>query len=119
MRLFQVMMRQKKISQISLATLPKLCSSRAFCHPVLGSIYTGIASANRSVCTGCSWHHDQCACIRGELNFSMLKSAIATIRTCGMIMWIGIGANALDQYIYNLMGGIDFVEETILALRWR
>ena len=56
------------------------------------------------------------ALIRGELNFSMLKeSAIATMRTCGMIMWIGIGASALVG-IYNLMGGIDFVEETILAL---
>jgi TRAP-type mannitol/chloroaromatic compound transport system permease large subunit len=56
------------------------------------------------------------AAIRGELNFNMLKeSAIATMRTCGMIMWIGIGASALVG-IYNLMGGIDFVEEVILSL---
>lgn len=43
------------------------------------------------------------------------ESSIATMRTCGMIMWIGIGASALVG-VYNLMGGIDFVEETILAL---
>ena len=43
------------------------------------------------------------------------ESAMATMRTCGMIIWIGIGASALVG-IYNLMGGIDFVEETILTL---
>ncbi|MCG6507585.1 TRAP transporter large permease subunit, partial [Vibrio parahaemolyticus] len=48
--------------------------------------------------------------------WNMLKdSAVATMRTCGMIIWIGIGASALVG-VYNLMGGIDFVEETILAL---
>ncbi|MFP3344630.1 TRAP transporter large permease subunit, partial [Halomonas sp. SIMBA_159] len=55
------------------------------------------------------------AVIRREMSWNMLKdSAIATMRTCGMIMWIGIGASALVG-VYNLMGGIDFVEETILA----
>ncbi|TKG22228.1 TRAP transporter large permease [Vibrio lentus] len=82
---------------------------------VLGSIHTGIASVTEASALGVVGIMIS-ALIRGELNFSMLKeSAIATMRTCGMIMWIGIGASALVG-IYNLMGGIDFVEETILAL---
>ncbi|MEZ8054863.1 TRAP transporter large permease subunit [Vibrio atlanticus] len=82
---------------------------------VLGSIYTGIASVTEASALGVVGIMIS-ALIRGELNYNMLKeSAIATMRTCGMIMWIGIGASALVG-IYNLMGGIDFVEETILAL---
>ncbi|MBM6550096.1 TRAP transporter large permease [Marinomonas ostreistagni] len=82
---------------------------------VLGSIYTGVASVTEASALGVvgivlsAW-------IRGELNFEMLKeSAKATMSTCGMIIWIGIGATALVG-VYNLMGGIDFVEEMILAL---
>ncbi|MDW6005073.1 TRAP transporter large permease [Vibrio mangrovi] len=82
---------------------------------VLGSIYSGVASVTEASALGVvgiaisAW-------IRGELNFGMLQeSAKATMSTCGMIIWIGIGATALVG-VYNLMGGIDFVEETILAL---
>ncbi|MCJ2377026.1 TRAP transporter large permease subunit [Vibrio sp. ZSDZ34] len=82
---------------------------------VLGSIYTGVASVTEASALGVVGIMIS-ALIRGELNWLMLKeSAIATMRTCGMIMWIGIGASALVG-IYNLMGGIDFVEETILSL---
>ena len=82
---------------------------------VLGSIYSGIASVTEASALGVvgiiisTW-------IRKELNFAMLKDAsIATMKTCGMIMWIGIGASALVG-VYNLMGGIEFVEVTILSL---
>ncbi|MGD8171609.1 TRAP transporter large permease [Vibrio sp. TRT 21S02] len=82
---------------------------------VLGSIYTGVASVTEASALGVVGIMLS-AVIRGEMNLSMLKeSAIATMRTCGMIMWIGIGASALVG-IYNLMGGIDFVKEIILAL---
>ena len=82
---------------------------------VLGSIYTGVASVTEASALGVVGIMIS-AVIRGEMNFKMLKeSAIATMRTCGMIMWIGIGASALVG-IYNLMGGIDFVEEVILGL---
>ena len=82
---------------------------------VLGSIYTGVASVTEASALGVVGIMISAA-IRGELNFNMLKeSAIATMLTCGMIMWIGIGASALVG-IYNLMGGIDFVEEVILGL---
>ncbi|MGB0663377.1 MAG: TRAP transporter large permease [Pontibacterium sp.] len=81
---------------------------------VLGSIYTGIASVTEASALGVvgiivsAW-------IRGELNLVMLKeSAISTLQTCGMIIWIGIGATALVG-VYNLMGGIEFVESLILS----
>ncbi|WP_282175833.1 TRAP transporter large permease [Vibrio nereis] len=82
---------------------------------VLGSIYTGVASVTEASALGVVGIMIS-AVIRGEMSVKMLKeSAIATMRTCGMIMWIGIGASALVG-IYNLMGGIDFVEEVILGL---
>ncbi|CAM2839593.1 TRAP transporter large permease subunit [Vibrio mytili] len=82
---------------------------------VLGSIYTGVASVTEASALGVVGIAISAA-IRKELNWKMVKeSSIATMRTCGMIMWIGIGASALVG-VYNLMGGIDFVEETILAL---
>ncbi|RBO84673.1 TRAP transporter large permease [Marinomonas aquiplantarum] len=82
---------------------------------VLGSIYTGIASVTEASALGVVGIMISAA-IRGELTLGMLKdSAKATMSTCGMIIWIGIGATALVG-VYNLMGGIDFVEETILAL---
>ncbi|WP_394246058.1 TRAP transporter large permease subunit [Vibrio profundi] len=82
---------------------------------VLGSIYTGVASVTEASALGVVGIMIS-AVIRKEMSWSMLKdSAVATMKTCGMIMWIGIGASALVG-IYNLMGGIDFVEETILAL---
>ncbi|KXO14378.1 putative gluconate TRAP family transporter, DctM subunit [Moritella sp. JT01] len=82
---------------------------------VLGSIYTGVASITEASALGVVGIAISAA-IRGELNWNMLKeSSIATLRTCGMIIWIGIGASALVG-VYNLMGGIDFVSEGILAM---
>ncbi|MBS9777156.1 MAG: TRAP transporter large permease subunit [Gammaproteobacteria bacterium] len=82
---------------------------------VLGSIYGGVASVTEASALGVVGIIISAA-IRGELNWSMLKeSSVATMRTCGMIIWIGIGATALVG-VYNLMGGIQFVEKTILSL---
>ncbi len=82
---------------------------------VLGSIYSGIASVTEASALGVVGIIIS-AGVRKELNWSMLKdSAQATMRTCGMIIWIGIGASALVG-VYNLMGGIDFVEQLILNL---
>jgi len=50
------------------------------------------------------------------LTRDIIHSALrVTMRTCGMIIWIGIGASALVG-IYNLMGGKRFVETAILSL---
>ena len=82
---------------------------------VLGSIYGGIASITEASALGVVGIAVSAA-IRDELNWSMLKdSSIATLRTCGMIIWIGIGASALVG-VYNLMGGIDFVSDGILVM---
>jgi len=43
----------------------------------------------------------------------MRESAKQTLRTCGMIIWIGIGATMIVG-VYNLMGGMRFVENLIL-----
>ncbi len=82
---------------------------------VLGSIYGGVASVTEASALGVVGIMISTV-IRGEMNWSVLReSALATMRTCGMIIWIGIGATALVG-VYNLMGGIKFVEQTILSL---
>ena len=82
---------------------------------VLGSIYGGVASVTEASALGVlgigisTW-------IRGELSYSMVRKAtISTLRVCGMIIWIGIGATALVG-VYNLMGGIGFVRDLVLTV---
>ena len=82
---------------------------------VLGSIYAGVASITEAAALGVS-SVLVLSILRRELNFTMLqKSLTHTLETCGMIIWIGIGAAALVG-VYNLMGGSRFVSGTILGL---
>jgi len=82
---------------------------------VLGSIYGGIASVTEAASVGVMAVL-LLAAIRRELKFSVLQeSIIQTMRTCGMIIWIGISASALIG-VYNLMGGNKFVQGMILGL---
>src|SRR5690554_3085340 len=82
---------------------------------VLGSIYAGVASITEAAALGVS-SVLLVSILRRELNFTMLqKSLTHTLETCGMIIWIGIGAAALVG-VYNLMGGSRFVSGTILGL---
>lgn len=82
---------------------------------VLGSIYGGIASVTEAACMGVIGVVVS-AVIRRELNYKIVHGALQqTMRTCGMIIWIGIGASAVVG-IYNLMGGKRFVETAILGL---
>ncbi|MBT3360288.1 MAG: TRAP transporter large permease subunit [Rhodospirillales bacterium] len=81
---------------------------------VLGSIYLGVASVTEASGIGVvgivisTW-------IRGELTIELMKkSAWRTMETCGMIIWIGIGASVLVG-VYNLMGGNQFVENAIIS----
>ena len=79
---------------------------------VLGSIYGGIASVTESSALGVAGVMLS-TLIRGELTLSMLKgAALQTLATCGMIVWIGIGASALVG-VFNLMGGIDIVSSLL------
>lgn len=82
---------------------------------VLGSIYGGIASVTEAACMGVIGVVVS-AIIRRELNYKIVHGALQqTMRTCGMIIWIGIGASAVVG-IYNMMGGKSFVETAILGL---
>jgi tripartite ATP-independent transporter DctM subunit len=75
---------------------------------VLGSIYGGIASVTEASAVGVAGVLLSTV-IRGEFTFKLLRgAALQTLATCGMIVWIGIGASALVG-VFNLMGGIDFV----------
>ena len=82
---------------------------------VLGSIYGGIASVTEAASVGVASVLGL-AIFRRELKFSVIQSSIIqTMRTCGMIIWIGISASALIG-VYNLMGGNRFVQGMILGL---
>lgn len=108
-------------SELDIPWAEKMRSAKSVVLPVgvaamvLGSIYGGIASVTEAASMGVlgvllsTW-------VRKELNWDMLyKSLRQTLNTCGMIIWIGIGANALVG-VYNLMGGNRFVEGSILGL---
>lgn len=79
---------------------------------VLGSIYGGIASVTEAAAVGVI-SVMLVAIYRREMSLTILKEALhTTMRTCGMIMWIGIGAYVLVG-VYNLIGGNRFVESMI------
>ncbi|WP_181701530.1 TRAP transporter large permease [Chthonobacter albigriseus] len=82
---------------------------------VLGSIYGGIASVTEASAIGVVGVVLS-TILRGEFSFRMMMdAALQTLRTCGMIVWIGVGATALIG-VYNLMGGIDFIKELLLGV---
>lgn len=82
---------------------------------VLGSIYGGIASVTEASAVGVLGVLLSTV-IRGEFTIEMLKGAtLQTLRTVGMIVWIGIGASALVG-VFNLMGGINFVSALITGI---
>ncbi|WP_417454673.1 TRAP transporter large permease [Kiloniella sp.] len=82
---------------------------------VLGSIYGGIASVTEASAVGVAGVLLS-VIIRGEFTFAMFKgAAVQTLSTCGMIVWIGIGASALVG-VFNLMGGINFVSGLITGI---
>ena len=79
---------------------------------VLGSIYLGIASVTESAACGVAgviattW-------IRGELSWRLVRDALAqTMFTCGMVMWLVFGTNALIG-VYNAIGGIAFAQRLL------
>ena len=80
---------------------------------VLGSIYGGIASVTEAAAMGVLGVFLS-ALIRGEVNYTLIRDSLKqTLETCGMIIWIGLGASALVG-VYNLMGGNRFIESAIL-----
>ena len=82
---------------------------------VLGSIYGGIASVTEASGLGVVGVMLSTV-LRGEFTVRMMReAALQTLSTCGMIVWIGIGASALIG-VYNLMGGNRFVEGLLFGI---
>ena len=82
---------------------------------VLGSIYGGIASVTEASGLGVAGVLLSTV-LRGEFTLKLLReAALQTLATCGMIVWIGIGASALIG-VYNLMGGNRFVEGLLFGI---
>jgi tripartite ATP-independent transporter DctM subunit len=82
---------------------------------VMGSIYAGFASVTESAALGvigvliAVW-------VRGELSLKMLRDSLReTMATCGTVLWLVFGANALIG-VYNLMGGIGFMHKLMKGL---
>ncbi|WP_212629280.1 TRAP transporter large permease subunit [Pseudomonas sp. KB-10] len=82
---------------------------------VLGSIYGGIASVTEAAAMG-ALGVLFAVIVRGEFSVKLLQGSLTqTLETCGMIVWIGIGAACLVG-VYNLMGGNRFVSSAISGL---
>lgn len=105
--------------ELDIPTKEKLAKMRGVILPVgvavtvLGSIYGGIASVTEAAAMGVVGVFLS-AIIRRELNWKLISESLKqTLETCGMIIWIGLGAAALVG-VYNLMGGNRFIESAIL-----
>ena len=84
---------------------------------LLGSIYLGIASVTEAASVGVV-AVAAIALVRREFTLRLVKDALhTTMQTCGMILWIGIGAYILVG-AYNLVGGNAFIKNIILGLGW-
>ncbi len=82
---------------------------------VLGTIYGGIASVTEAAAMGV-FGVLSVIVLRGEFSLKVMHISLGqTMITCGMIIWIGIGAAALVG-VYNLMGGNRFVSGMIQGL---
>ncbi|PWG64390.1 TRAP transporter large permease [Spiribacter halobius] len=82
---------------------------------VLGTIYGGIASVTEAAAMGV-FGVLVVVLIRREFSIRLVhESVFQTLTTCGMIVWIGIGAATLVG-VYNLMGGNRFVSSAILGI---
>ncbi len=82
---------------------------------VMGSIYGGIASVTEAASVGV-FAVMVLSILRKELKLQVIQDSLTqTMRTCGMIIWIGMSAAMLIG-VYNLMGGKKFVEGLILGL---
>ena len=76
---------------------------------VLGSIYTGFTSVSEAAAMGVAGVIISAA-IRRTLNFTMIRDSLyTTMSTCGLLIWLSIGANAMVG-VYNLLGGIAYIK---------
>lgn len=82
---------------------------------VMVSIYAGIASVSEAAGMGVIGAVIS-AFIRRELTWEMVRLSVhQTMSTCGMLLWLTIGANALIG-VFNLLGGTRFLQNLIVGL---
>jgi tripartite ATP-independent transporter DctM subunit len=82
---------------------------------VLGSIYGGLASVSEAAALGVAGVIIAAA-LRRTLNTTMLRESMyTTMSTCGMLIWLTIGANAMVG-VYNLLGGIAYLKSVMTGL---
>ena len=98
-----------------LAALKKVILPLLIIFSVLGTIYTGITSVSEAAAMGVAGVI-AAAAIRRTLTFAMLRDALyTTMATCGLLIWLSIGANAMVG-VYNLLGGIAYLKSIMAGL---
>jgi tripartite ATP-independent transporter DctM subunit len=98
-----------------LAALKKVILPLLIIFSVLGTIYTGISSVSEAAAMGVAGVIIAAA-IRRTLTFAMLRDSLhTTMATCGLLIWLSIGANAMVG-VYNLLGGITYLKTIMTGL---
>jgi tripartite ATP-independent transporter DctM subunit len=97
------------------AALKKVILPLFVIFSVLGTIYTGITSVSEAAAMGVAGVI-VAAAIRRTLNWAMLRDSLyTTMSTCGLLIWLSIGANAMVG-VYNLLGGIAYLKSIMIGL---
>jgi tripartite ATP-independent transporter DctM subunit len=98
-----------------IAALNKVILPLLIILSVLGSIYSGITSVSEAAAMGVAGVI-VAAAIRRTLTWVMIRDALyTTMATCGLLIWLSIGANAMVG-VYNLLGGIEYIKGLMIGL---
>lgn len=82
---------------------------------VMGSIYLGLASVTEAAGMGVAGTM-LATVARGEMRWSLLRDAARqTMSTCGVVLWLVLGTNALIG-VYNVLGGLDYAQKVFTGL---
>jgi tripartite ATP-independent transporter DctM subunit len=101
---------RQKIALLKGVALPLLIA-----FSVMGSIYLGVASVTESAAVG-AVAVTLAVALRGGVTRDMIRDAAwQTMATCGIVMWLVLGTNALIG-VYTLMGGIEFAKGLLTGL---
>jgi tripartite ATP-independent transporter DctM subunit len=97
------------------ASLKKVILPLLIIFSVLGSIYGGITSVSEAAAMGVAGVIIAAA-IRRTLSYAMLRDSLySAMSTCGLLIWLSIGANAMVG-VYNLLGGITYLKSIMTGL---
>lgn len=97
------------------AALRKVILPLFIIFSVLGSIYGGLTSVSEAAAMGVVGVIIAAA-IRRTLHWKMLRDSLySAMSTCGLLIWLSIGANAMVG-VYNLLGGITYLKSIMTGL---